>query len=70
MGGAVERNRMKRRLREAVRQHWRNASTPADVVINPKKSLLKAEFRELLQEVERAFAIIQQKLALESERRS
>jgi RNase P protein component len=47
-----------------------DASTPADVVINPKKSLLKAEFRELLQEVERAFAIIQQKLAVEPQRRS
>ena len=70
LGGAVERNRMKRRLREAVRQHWMDANTPADVVINPKKSLLKAEFRELLQEVERAFAIIQQKLAVEAQRRS
>jgi ribonuclease P protein component len=70
LGGAVERNRMKRRLREAVRQYWMDASTPADVVINPKKSLLKAEFRELLQEVERAFAIIQKKLAVEPQRRS
>jgi RNase P protein component len=57
-------------LREAVRQRSLDASTAADVVINPKKSLLKAEFRELLQEVERAFAIIQQKLAVASERRS
>ena len=39
LGGAVVRNRMKRRLREAVRLH---GPIPAavDVVINPKKSLL------------------------------
>lgn len=60
LGGAVQRNRMKRRLREAVRQHWRSVSAPADVVINPKKTLLQAEFPELLQEVERAFSVIQQ----------
>jgi ribonuclease P protein component len=62
LGGAVERNRMKRRLREAVRRHWPAASAPADVVINPKKALLKAEFTDVLREVERAFAVIQQKL--------
>ena len=43
LGGAVVRNRMKRRLREAVRLH---GMIPAavDVVINPKKSLLTAGF--------------------------
>ena len=66
LGGAVERNRMKRRLREAVRQHRHLVSAPADVVINPKKSLLRAEFGEILQEVERAFRTIQQKLAAET----
>jgi ribonuclease P protein component len=62
LGGAVQRNRMKRRLREAVRRHRRAVSAPADVVINPKKSLLTADFAELLKEVERAFGVIQQKL--------
>jgi len=66
LGGAVERNRMKRRLREAVRQHRQSVSAAADVVINPKKSLLEAEFAELLQEVERAFRTIQQKLGSET----
>jgi len=63
LGGAVERNRMRRRLREAVRRHWPAAGAPADVVINPKKSLLKANFTDVLREVERAFLLIQQKLA-------
>ena len=58
LGGAVERNRMKRRLREAVRLHSPAASTPVDVVINPKKSLRTADFAELLKEVGRAFEVI------------
>jgi ribonuclease P protein component len=63
LGCAVMRNRMKRRLREAVRRCGLAARFPADVVINPKKSLLTAEFSELAQEVERAFAVIERNLA-------
>jgi ribonuclease P protein component len=57
LGGAVVRNRMKRRLREAVRLH---GIMPAamDVVINPKKSLLDAEFVEVQRELRRAFEVI------------
>jgi RNase P protein component len=52
---------MKRRLREAVRLHGM-VSLPVDVVINPKKSLLKAEFLHLREEVDKAFRSITQKL--------
>ena len=69
LGGAVTRNRMKRRLREAVRRCGLAAGFPADVVINPKKSLLTAEFSELLQEMERAFAVIARNLAQAGERK-
>ena len=65
LGGAVVRNRMKRRLREAVRLTWPAAGPNADVVINPKKSLLKAEFAAVVNEVSRAFVVIEQKLARE-----
>jgi ribonuclease P protein component len=58
LGGAVDRNRMKRRLREAVRKHYPGNDLPVDVVINPKKSLLKADFSELLSQIERAFEVI------------
>jgi len=62
LGGAVERNRMKRRLREALRLHWPGVRVSADVVINPKKSVLKIEFAELGNEISRAFAVIQKSL--------
>ena len=62
LGGAVQRNRMKRRLREAVRLTCRAEGLSADVVINPKKSLLTAEFAMVMDEVGRAFVIIEQKL--------
>jgi ribonuclease P protein component len=62
LGGAVQRNRMKRRLREAVRMTRPPASVNADVVINPKKSLLTVEFSAVVNEVSRAFVVIEQKL--------
>ncbi len=63
LGGAVQRNRLKRRLREAVRLCRPPAAASADVVINPKKSLLTIDFAEVLNEVTRAFVVIEQKLA-------
>jgi ribonuclease P protein component len=62
LGGAVERNRIKRRLREAVRLHWPAVPMPVDVVINPRKSVLKVEFPDLCNEVGRAFSVIQKSL--------
>jgi RNase P protein component len=54
---------MKRRLREAVRMTRPVTGVAADVVINPKKSLLAADFENVLKEVSRAFGVIGQKLA-------
>lgn len=59
LGGAVQRNRMKRRVREAVRLHRPALMAAVDVVINPKKSLLTADFTEIEQEVIRALEVIQ-----------
>lgn len=59
LGGAVERNRIKRRLREAVRASLKNLGLAVDVVINPKKSALRADFAVLREEVARAFQKIQ-----------
>lgn len=61
LGGAVERNRIKRRMREAVRANLSALTAPVDVVINPKKSALTVDFQMLRDEVARAFVVIQQK---------
>jgi len=63
LGGAVQRNRMKRRLREAVRMTRPTPGVEADVVINPKKSLLTNDFAAVVNEVRRAFVVIEQKLS-------
>jgi ribonuclease P protein component len=62
LGGAVQRNRIKRRLREAVRLSPR-PGVSADVVINPKKALLTVAFESVRNEVSKAFVVIEQKLA-------
>jgi ribonuclease P protein component len=66
LGGAVQRNRMKRRLREAVRLTRPRPGPGADVVINPKKVLLTTSFDAVLNEVRQAFVVIERKLAAAS----
>ena len=70
LGGAVQRNRMKRRLREAVRLQGLATNIAVDVVINPKKSLLSAEFGTIRSEVLRAFEVIERSLEKPSGRSS
>jgi len=62
LGDAVDRNRMKRRLRESVRLTRPAAAPAVDVVINPKKSVRTVEFSMLLSEVSKAFEVIVQKM--------
>ena len=57
LGGAVQRNRMRRRLREAVRVHGL-PEAPVDIVVNPKKSLLTADFTAVQEQVARAMEVI------------
>jgi len=64
LGGAVDRNRIKRRLREAVRLNLAAlSSVSVDVVINPKKSARDADFELLRYEVFRGFELIGKKQA-------
>jgi ribonuclease P protein component len=63
LGGAVDRNRIKRRLREAVRLRRSSLTNALDIVINPKKSILRLEFAKLLDEVGRAFDAVVKRLA-------
>ena len=69
LGGAVQRNRMKRRLREAVRLQGVPAGLNTDVVINPKRTLLTAEFVDLRNEIAKAFVVIEKTLQHKKEKR-
>ena len=64
LGDAVDRNRMKRRLREAVRLNRPAQSAAVDVVINPTSLLAARVFAEIQREMVRAFQVIQKALPL------
>ena len=65
LGGSVDRNRIKRRMRDVVRHNLAALQDAlsarglsAEVVINPKKAALAADIAVLRGEVERGFGII------------
>ena len=53
LGGAVVRNRIRRRLREMVRCHRQEIPSGWDIVVHPKSSVGKAEFATLSDELVR-----------------
>jgi len=57
LGGSVERNRIKRRMREAVRTSWPSADAPVDVVFHPRKSVLQLPFAQVASEVARGLQL-------------
>src|SRR6201996_3945574 len=59
MGKAVDRNRIKRRMREAVRKNLPALSTPVDVILHPRRSVIDLEFATLEREVGNVFRAIQ-----------
>jgi len=61
LGGAVERNRLKRRMREAVRTSWPQLEAPVDVVIHPRKSVLEMSFGDVASEVARGLQLALQR---------
>lgn len=58
LGGAVVRNRIRRRMREAVRMHASELPQRIDVVLHPRKVVLDMDFAHLEKEVSRVFAAI------------
>jgi ribonuclease P protein component len=64
LGGAVERNRIKRRMREAVRLSPAQCAGPVDIVFHPRKSVLDLPFTELLSEVARGLRLAEQRARL------
>jgi len=59
MGKAVDRNRIKRRMREAVRRQLQLLQTPVDLVLHPKRSVLDLNFATLQREVAAVFRAVQ-----------
>ncbi len=55
IGKAVLRNRIKRRMREAVQSHMDELAAGWSVVFNPRRAALDAPFEDLCREVSRIF---------------
>jgi ribonuclease P protein component len=58
MGKAVDRNRIKRRMREAVRRQIALIDVPVDVVLHPRRTVIDLEFANLEREVAVVFRAI------------
>jgi ribonuclease P protein component len=59
LGKAVDRNRIKRRMREVVRLNLALLTRDVDVVLHPRRTVMTAEFSGLQKEVSKIFAMIQ-----------
>lgn len=59
LGKAVDRNRIKRRLRAIVRQNLPTlGDLPVDVVLHPKRNVLEEDFLALQREVRGIFKVV------------
>jgi ribonuclease P protein component len=59
MGKAVDRNRIKRRMREAIRKHLHLLQAPVDVILHPRRTILDLDFPLIEREVAQIFRQIQ-----------
>lgn len=59
LGKAVDRNRIKRRMREAVRAELPLLSSAVDIILHPRRNVLDMEFVQLKQEVASIFRSVQ-----------
>ncbi len=56
LGGAVTRNRIRRRVREAVRLRLDRLSPQWEIVFNPRRTAIDAPFSLLEQEIQKLFS--------------
>jgi ribonuclease P protein component len=59
LGKAVDRNRIKRRMREAVRAALPLLTSPVDIVLHPRRSVIDLDFAQLKREVATIFRSVQ-----------
>jgi ribonuclease P protein component len=57
LGKAVERNRIKRRMREAVRLNLTLLTHNVDIVLHPRRTVLTTQFTQLQNEVSNIFTV-------------
>ena len=59
LGKAVDRNRIKRRLREIVRRNLPLLTSPVDVILHPRRTVIDADFTLIQREVAQIFRSVQ-----------
>ena len=62
LGMAVERNRIKRRLRECIRRHAGTVTFPVDIIVHPRRTALTLKPDLLDREVAQIFRTVQNTL--------
>lgn len=68
MGKAVDRNRIKRRMREAIRRNLPALTLPVDVILHPRRAVIDLDFATLERDVAKVFEAIQR--AAEAQRKA
>ncbi|MGA7156492.1 MAG: ribonuclease P protein component [Acidobacteriaceae bacterium] len=59
LGKAVDRNRIKRRMREAIRAALPLLTAPVDVILHPRRTVIDLDFAQLKREVATIFRAVQ-----------
>jgi ribonuclease P protein component len=59
LGGAVDRNRIKRRMREAIRAALPLLTAPVDVILHPRRTVIDLDFAQLKRDVAQIFRSVQ-----------
>ena len=68
MGKAVDRNRIKRRMREAIRQSLPTLRLPIDLILHPRRSVIDLDFPTLTREVAQVFRQVQNQAQKQAEK--
>jgi ribonuclease P protein component len=59
LGKAVDRNRIKRRMREAVRAALPLLNAPVDLILHPRRSVIDMDYAQLKRDVAHIFKSVQ-----------